>query len=174
MEASVVSGATGASSSFASARDDAPVDVGDLRKHTRYAAGYNAMSPTVRDLWAVVGEMGRDDRALFLKFVTSCSRPPLLGFAHLAPPFTIQCVSSDGEGEPTSAVMAFFGVGRKETGRLPTASTCFYELLLPVYPSRDELAAKLDAFLQNTFLPAVPQQALDGGTLALADAIGVE
>ena len=46
--------------------DDAPVDVGDLRKHTRYAAGYNAMSPTVRDLWAVVGEMGRDDRALFL------------------------------------------------------------------------------------------------------------
>ena len=56
--------------------DDAPVDVGDLRKHTRYAAGYNAMSPTVRDLWAVVGEMGRDDRALFLKFVTSCSRPP--------------------------------------------------------------------------------------------------
>ena len=123
--------------------DDAPVDVGDLRKHTRYAAGYNAMSPTVRDLWAVVGEMGRDDRALFLKFVTSCSRPPLLGFAHLAPPFTIQCVSSDGEGEPTSAVMAFFGVGRKETGRLPTASTCFNLLKLPNFKSKKVLREKL-------------------------------
>ena len=42
--------------------DDAPVDVGDLRKHTRYAAGYTAMSPTVRDLWAVVGEIGRAGR----------------------------------------------------------------------------------------------------------------
>ena len=34
--------------------------------------------------------------------------------------------------------------------QLPTASTCFYELLLPVYPSRDELAAKLDAALDNS------------------------
>ena len=27
-----------------------------------------------------------------LQFVTSCSRPPLLGFKHLHPPFTIRCV----------------------------------------------------------------------------------
>lgn len=63
------------------------------------------------------------DCSLFLKFVTSCSKPPLLGFAHLQPPFTIQCVSSDGSEVPS--VLAFFGMGRKETERLPTASTCF-------------------------------------------------
>lgn len=29
---------------------------------------------------------------LLLQFVTSCSRPPLLGFAYLKPPFSIRCV----------------------------------------------------------------------------------
>lgn len=29
---------------------------------------------------------------VFLQFVTSCSRPPLLGFAYLKPPFSIRCV----------------------------------------------------------------------------------
>lgn len=29
---------------------------------------------------------------MFLQFVTSCSRPPLLGFAYLKPPFSIRCV----------------------------------------------------------------------------------
>lgn len=28
----------------------------------------------------------------FVQFVTSCSRPPLLGFAYLKPPFSIRCV----------------------------------------------------------------------------------
>ena len=27
-----------------------------------------------------------------MQFVTSCSKPPLLGFAHLQPPFSIRCV----------------------------------------------------------------------------------
>ena len=26
------------------------------------------------------------------QFVTSCSKPPLMGFAHLEPPFSIRCV----------------------------------------------------------------------------------
>ena len=60
----------------------------------------------------------------------------------------------------------------------PMSPTEFVEALVRVADLKVEeqgtLAAKLDAFLQNTFLPAVPQQALDGGTLALADAIGVE
>jgi len=28
----------------------------------------------------------------FVQFVTSCSKAPLLGFAHLEPPFSIRCV----------------------------------------------------------------------------------
>ena len=80
--------------------DDAEVDIADLRKHTKYAGGYHELSPTVRDLWAVLHEFGREDRALFLKFVTSCSKPPLLGFAHLHPNFLVQCVAADGMEVP--------------------------------------------------------------------------
>ena len=105
--------------------DDAPIDVNDLRRHTRYAGGYNELTPTVRDLWRVVADFSHEDRALLLKFVTSCSKPPLLGFKYLQPPFTVQCVSGDG-GE-TPSVLAFFGMGRNERrGCRPRApaSTC--------------------------------------------------
>ena len=121
--------------------DDAAVDIADLRKYAKYAGGYHAASPTVRDLWAVLGELSRQDRALFLKFVTSCSKPPLLGFAHLQPPFTVQCVAADGDETPS--VLTFFGMGRKETGRLPTASTCFNLLKLPNFRSKKVLREKL-------------------------------
>eukprot|EP00966_Prymnesium_polylepis_P015379 355804-Prymnesium_polylepis.1 len=121
--------------------DDVAVDVADLKKHTRYAGGFNELSPTVRDLWAVLGDFSREDRGLFLKFVTSCSKPPLLGFQHLQPQFTIQCVSADGDETPS--VLAFFGMGRKETGRLPTSATCFNLLKLPNFKSRKVLKEKL-------------------------------
>lgn len=38
--------------------------------------------------------------SFFSQFVTSCSRPPLLGFAYLKPPFSIRCVEvSDDQVE---------------------------------------------------------------------------
>ena len=95
----------------------------------------------MRDLWRVVADFSHEDRALLLKFVTSCSKPPLLGFKYLQPPFTVQCVSGDG-GE-TPSVLAFFGMGRNETQRLPTASTCFNLLKLPNFKSRAVLRERL-------------------------------
>jgi len=121
--------------------DDVAIDVADLRRHSRYAGGYHELSPTIRDLWSVLGDFSREDRALFLRFVTSCSKPPLLGFAHLQPAFTIQCVSADGAEVPS--VLAFFGMGRKETSRLPTSSTCFNLLKLPNFKSKKVLKEKL-------------------------------
>ena len=32
-----------------------------------------------------------------LQFVTSCSKPPLLGFAHLEPPFSVRCVECNDD-----------------------------------------------------------------------------
>ena len=121
--------------------DDVEINIRDLRQHCRYAGGYHDMSPTIRDLWAVLTEFSREDKAKFLKFVTSCSKPPLQGFAHLHPVFTIQCVSGDGSEVPS--LLAFFGMGRKETQRLPTASTCFNLLKLPNYKSKRVLREKL-------------------------------
>ena len=108
--------------------DDAPVDVADLRKHTRYYGGYTDFSPTVRDFWSVLAELSAEDCSLFLKFVTSCSKPPLLGFAHLQPPFTIQCVAADGSETPSVlaswAWAAGEGNGSHPLHVLQPASTC--------------------------------------------------
>ena len=97
------------------------------------------------------------ERALFLKFVTSCSKPPLLGFQHLEPPFSIRCVEV-GDDEDTgdtvgSVLRGFLALkGRRDpVNRLPTASTCFNLLKLPNYQKRSTLREKLRyAVLSNT------------------------
>lgn len=62
------------------AGDNADIDVDDLRRNTVYYGGYSDLSPTIRALWQVVQEFNSAERKAFLKFVTSCSAPPLLGF----------------------------------------------------------------------------------------------
>lgn len=57
-----------------------PVDVEDLKRHTVYSGGYAQDHPTIEAFWRVVGGFNDLQRRQLLKFVTSCSRPPLLGF----------------------------------------------------------------------------------------------
>ena len=59
------------------------LDVEDLRAHTEYAGGYTSSSTTVKLFWKVLRSCSADEQKRFLKFVTSSSRAPLLGFAHL-------------------------------------------------------------------------------------------
>jgi len=66
------------------------LSVQDLRQYTRYAGGYLSLDVHMTRFWAVFAELSEQDQALLLKFVTSCERPPSLGFASLQPPFTIQ------------------------------------------------------------------------------------
>ncbi|CAE7696923.1 unnamed protein product, partial [Symbiodinium microadriaticum] len=101
------------------------ISVEELRAHTHYAAGYHSMDRNIVRLWSVVSEMSEADRALLVKFVTSCERPPSLGFGDLNPPFTIQRVDCNDDS------------------RLPTASTCFNILKLPTYSSQRLLRDKL-------------------------------
>ena len=103
------------------------IEVEDWKAHTVYAGGYvSATQQPVRWFWDVVErDMSDADRALLLRFVTSCSRAPLLGFSGLNPPFTIVRVAYD------------------EPGKLPMSATCFNTLKLPAYPSRDVLKDRL-------------------------------
>ena len=99
-------------------------DVEDLKSHTVYK-GYMGFDGTVKDFWKVFAEFTEEEKILLLKFVTSCSRPPLLGFSYLNPQFTIQHVDNpDGE-------------------KLPTASTCFNVLKLPRYSNKNKMKEKL-------------------------------
>merc|ERR1711892_1168866 len=61
--------------------------------------------------------MDEEQKRSLLKFVTSCSRPPLLGFKDLDPPFCIQNAGTEQE-------------------RLPTASTCMNLFKLPDFRVR--------------------------------------
>eukprot|EP00929_Paragymnodinium_shiwhaense_P116623 TRINITY_DN8630_c0_g2_i1.p1 TRINITY_DN8630_c0_g2~~TRINITY_DN8630_c0_g2_i1.p1 ORF type:complete len:1054 (+),score=261.76 TRINITY_DN8630_c0_g2_i1:60-3221(+) len=98
-------------------------DVTDLKANIVYSGGYVDDSPAIRWLWDLINNMQPDDMSRFLMFVTSCSRPPLLGFKTLYPKFCVHRVP--------------------DSSRLPTASTCANLLKLPDYPNAETLSAKL-------------------------------
>jgi ubiquitin-protein ligase E3 B len=138
--------------------DNSPLDLKDLRKHTHYFGGFHDSHRIVAWLWDILEkDFDVRERAAFLKFVTSCSKPPLLGFQHLEPPFSIRCVEV-GDDEDTgdtvgSVLRGFLAMkGRRDpVNRLPTASTCFNLLKLPNYQKRSTLKEKLRyAVMSNT------------------------
>jgi ubiquitin-protein ligase E3 C len=97
---------------------EADFDVEDLRKHTVYN-GYTEKDTTVMHFWELVRSMTSEQKSLLLLFVTSCSRPPTLGFSELKPNF---CIAKS-----------------EELGFLPTAHTCMNILRLPNYKNRQTL-----------------------------------
>uniref|UniRef100_A0A674A4K3 Ubiquitin-protein ligase E3B n=1 Tax=Salmo trutta TaxID=8032 RepID=A0A674A4K3_SALTR len=129
--------------------DNAEIDLDDLKKHTVYYGGFHSSHRVIIWLWDILSsDFSSEERAMFLKFVTSCSRPPLLGFAYLKPPFSIRCVevSDDQDTGDTlgSVLRGFFTIRKKEPGgRLPTSSTCFNLLKLPNYSKKSILRDKL-------------------------------
>ena len=127
------------------AGDDVGIDLADLKQHVNFMGGYTSGHKVIKWLWQIVEELPPEEQARFLKFVTSCSKPPVLGFAALQPPFSIRAVTeSSAEDRYTlgSAVINFFRPGT-DTSRLPTSSTCFNLLKLPIYKSRRALKEKL-------------------------------
>ncbi|XP_060881517.1 ubiquitin-protein ligase E3B [Metopolophium dirhodum] len=129
--------------------DNAPIDLLDLRRTTQYYGGFHDSHRVILWLWEVLQkDFTEKERSLFLKFVTSCSKPPLLGFAYLEPPFSIRCVQvADDEdfGDTlVSVIRGFFTIRKKDPNlRLPSASTCFNLLKLPNYQKKSILRDKL-------------------------------
>ncbi|RCN36757.1 HECT-domain protein [Ancylostoma caninum] len=125
------------------------IDLADLKKHVQYYGGFHGSHRLIKWLWEIVEkDFTPDERRLFLKFVTSCSRPPLLGFSYLEPPFSIRCVevSDDQDQGDTlgSVVRGFLALKKSQSSsRLPTASTCFNLLKLPNYNKKSVLLSKL-------------------------------
>lgn len=102
------------------------VSVSDLQANCRYAGGYVGFGDTqINRFWKVLNEFTDGELSLLVKFVTSCGRPPSLGFKALQPPFTIQRVDCNDDS------------------RLPSASTCFNILKLPTYSSKTIMKEKL-------------------------------
>ncbi|KAL8245218.1 hypothetical protein R6Q59_011476 [Mikania micrantha] len=111
------------------------IDVDDLRNNTQYTGGYTEGSRTVKLFWEVIREFEPKERCMLMKFVTSCSRAPLLGFKHLQPSFTIHKVACD--------LPLWASFGGQDVDRLPSASTCYNTLKLPTYKWSSTLRTKL-------------------------------
>ena len=136
--------------------DSTTLDVSDLRANTTYYGGYHNKHRVINWLWEIVDkDFNETEKSAFLKFVTSCSKPPLLGFAHLRPEFSIRCVETtddEDEGDSVgSVVRGFFNIGRRKisASRLPTSSTCFNLLKLPNYAKKEILREKLRYAIQS-------------------------
>ncbi|XP_043920724.1 ubiquitin-protein ligase E3C [Protopterus annectens] len=101
-----------------------PIVMDDLKRFTNYSGGFSAEHPVIQIFWNVVENFTDEEKRKLLKFVTSCSRPPLLGFKELYPAFCIHNAGSDLE-------------------RLPTASTCMNLLKLPEFCDDELMRSKL-------------------------------
>uniref|UniRef100_A0A3B3BDY6 Ubiquitin-protein ligase E3C n=1 Tax=Oryzias melastigma TaxID=30732 RepID=A0A3B3BDY6_ORYME len=101
-----------------------PISLDDLKNFTNYSGGYTANHPVIQIFWEVVEGFTEEEKRKLLRFVTSCSRPPLLGFKELHPAFCIHNGGSDLE-------------------RLPTASTCMNLLKLPEFCDQHSMRSKL-------------------------------
>ncbi|KDO27835.1 hypothetical protein SPRG_07108 [Saprolegnia parasitica CBS 223.65] len=102
------------------------LDVADLKQAATFAGGYFGHDKRVQWLWKALESFSPADQARFLRFVTSCERAPILGFASLHPPFVVQRI-------PIA----------KDDEKLPSAATCFNTLKLPTYSSYKVLREKL-------------------------------
>lgn len=104
-------------------------DLDDLRSHTTYGGGYHSEHYVIETFWGVIKSFSLENQMKFLKFVTGCSRGPLLGFKYLEPKFNIQRAGGSATEETLE--------------RLPTAATCMNLLKLPPYQSKEQLETKL-------------------------------
>jgi hypothetical protein len=109
---------------------DQQVDVQDLKKHCTYQDGYTGDEDVIHWFWETVEKFDDFHRRMLLQFWSAVDGMPIDGFGSLEPAFHIIAVSryyNDGDS----------------IARLPVAHTCFRQLDLPRYASREELAEKL-------------------------------
>lgn len=106
------------------------LNVDDLRSNANYAGGYNENHPVIEMFWEIIKALDLNLQQKFLKFVTGCSRGPLLGFKHLEPQFCIQRAAPED-------------VSDDMLDRLPTSATCMNLLKLPPYKRKETLREKL-------------------------------
>ncbi|XP_010675966.2 E3 ubiquitin-protein ligase UPL1 isoform X2 [Beta vulgaris subsp. vulgaris] len=104
------------------------IDLDDLKANTEYT-GYTAASNVIQWFWEVACSFSKEDMARFLQFVTGTSKVPLEGFKAL------QGIS----GPQRFQIHKAYGAPE----RLPSAHTCFNQLDLPEYSTKEQLGERL-------------------------------
>jgi ubiquitin-protein ligase E3 C len=123
--------------------DDRGIDVLSLKDAMQYASGYHPSQEIVKWFWEIVCEMSAEQQQKLLKFMTSCSRQPLLGFSSLEPSPCLQQIRLPSSLRETADLEVL-----AKTTPLPTASTCMNLLKLPNYPNKQLMKWKLLAAIE--------------------------
>ncbi|GAX28859.1 ubiquitin-protein ligase E3 C [Fistulifera solaris] len=123
--------------------DDRGIDVLSFKEAMQYASGYHPSQEVVKWFWEIVCEMSAEQQQKLLKFMTSCSRQPLLGFSSLEPSPCLQQIRLPNSLRETMDLEVL-----AKATPLPTASTCMNLLKLPNYPNKQLMKWKLLAAIE--------------------------
>ena len=107
------------------------VDIEDLKDNVIYK-NFTKQSPAILWLWEVLEELNNSERAEFIQFITGSSKVPVEGFKGLR--------GSNGQIQKVEIIKLN---SDQPDRRLPQAHTCFFQLDLPEYSSKNILKAKL-------------------------------
>ena len=97
------------------------LDFNELKKGCNYEE-YTKDSVTIKYFWEILLEFNEEEKKKFLSFVTGCDRAPIDGLGSLA--ITISN-------------------GGTDLNQLPSAHTCFNNLILPDYKDKEVLKKKI-------------------------------
>lgn len=105
------------------------IDIDDLKANTEYK-GYDANAQVIRWFWEIMYSLNSTEKAEFLQFVTGSSKVPLQGFSVL-------------QGMRGLTKFNIVKLVDNDCMRLPVAHTCFNQLDLPEYPSKELMRERL-------------------------------
>lgn len=105
------------------------VDFTSIKESTKYDNGFYKTHPTIVSFWEIVHSMDDKEKKSLLLFVTGSDRVPLKGLSNVA----FQIIKQGNDSD-----------------KLPTALTCFNQLMLPEYSSKEKLQSQLFLAIQNS------------------------
>jgi len=105
------------------------IDLELLRRHTIYSGGLNETTPQVLYFWEVLGEFSEEERLRFIKFCYGQERLPVNDeeFERRNIRLMLKPSVSENRGD----------------GALPKADTCFFNLELPSYSSKEVMRDRM-------------------------------
>ncbi|GLI63892.1 hypothetical protein VaNZ11_007009 [Volvox africanus] len=106
------------------------IDIQDLKRHCKYEDGYTGKEDIISWFWEVAESFDDVQRRQLLQFWSGSDGMPAEGFGSMDPAFHMVAVERMYDPNDTTA-------------RLPAAHTCFRQLDLPRYVSREELREKI-------------------------------
>lgn len=117
------------------------INLKDWKLNTIYKGDITEKNEVIQMFWEVLQELNNEQLLLFFKFCTGSTRVPVDGFSALPGPknkiikFSIELKSDKGDN--------------KKDYKLITAQTCFNNIILPEYKTKEEMRKAINIILES-------------------------